>query len=242
MTYISTIKLTTAIIFFTSIIGITPYAAALNDADSDDGVYQETTVSSFEECSALCKADKNCRGAEAQQPDTRYPIMQCFLNNGFGVKSPFPNIPPTPLNLVIALADFNAYRIQMGLQPVVLNEKLNTASFIHARDLAAHGNISHTGSDGSHHGERVQRQGYEFSIAAENVATGQKSWEKVFKAWQDSPGHNENLLRSDVTEFGIALVYDPHTRYQTYWAMLVAAPLYPNTYKSRATRIQKPSH
>ena len=217
------------------------HASALNTLNPDNGVYHKTTVSSFEECSALCKADEHCRGAEAQQPDTRYPVMQCFLNNGFGKNSPFPNTPPTPLNLKIALADFNAYRAHMGLQAVALNEQLNTASQIHAQDLATHGNISHTGSDGSHHGDRVQRQGYEFSIAAENVATGQKSWDKVFKAWQDSPGHNENLLRGDVTEFGIALVYDPTTRYQTYWAMLVAAPLYPNSVPIPPSRIQKPS-
>ena len=35
----------------------------------------------------------------------------------------------------------------------------------------------------------------------------------------------ENLLRPDVSEFGIALVYEPSTTYSTYWAMLVAEPM-----------------
>ena len=47
----------------------------------------------------------------------------------------------------------------------------------------------------------------------------------MFAAWQKSPSHNENLLRDDVTDFGLALVYDPDSAYQTYWAMLVASPL-----------------
>jgi uncharacterized protein YkwD len=209
-------------------------ASATNTSFPDDGTYDEITVGSFEACTALCEADSQCRGAVAEQPDTRYQIMHCRLNNGFGANPAFPSIPPEPLNINIALADINAYRIRNGLTPVVLNDKLSAASLVHAEDLASHGNISHTGSDGSGHGDRVKRQGYTFSIAAENVATGQKSWDKVFKAWQDSPGHNENLLRDDVTEFGIALVYEPTTSFQTYWAMLVASPFQgltaPNTY------------
>ena len=192
----------------------------------DNGTYREITVKSFKECSALCKADsKTCRGAQSLQPDITKPVFICHLNNGFGATPLFPSEPPTPLSMNIALADLNAYRGQHGLSPVILNDKLSAASKVHADDLTLHGNISHTGSDGSDHGKRVQRQGYDFSIAAENVAIGQESWDIVFKAWQDSPGHNENLLRPDVTDFGIALVYEPKTMYQTYWSMVVAAPL-----------------
>ncbi len=200
-------------------------AASSNLEQRDDGTYLETVVKSFEECSQLCEADKGtCRGAQSEQPDITKPLIICRLNNGFGANPLFPSVPPTPLDVNIAVADLNTYRRANGLKPVSLNAKLSKASQVHAEDLAKHGIISHTGTDGSGHGDRVQRQGYYFSIAAENVATGQKSWEKVFKAWQDSPGHNENLLRADVTEFGIALVYEPKTAYQTYWAMVVAAP------------------
>jgi uncharacterized protein YkwD len=215
--------LSTIIVTFGA-MGYQSPAAATSNAFPDDGTYKEITVTTFEACTALCEGEKQCRGAVAEQPDIRYNVMHCRLNNGFGADPLFPQIPPEPLNENIALADFNAYRIRMGLKPVVLNDKLSLASLAHAEDLAAHDTISHTGSDGSGHGDRVQRQGYYFSIAAENVATGQKSWDKVFKAWQDSPGHNENLLRDDVTEFGIALVYEPTTSYQTYWAMVVASP------------------
>ena len=215
--------------------------SATNTSIPDDGTYKEITVGSFEACTALCEADGQCRGAVAEQPDTRYQIMHCRLNNGFGANPAFPSVPPEPLNVSTALADFNTYRIRNGLTPVVLNDKLSAASLAHAEDLANHGNISHTGSDGSGHGDRVQRQGYSFSIAAENVATGQKSWDKVFKAWQDSPGHNKNLLREDVTEFGIALVYEPSTSFQTYWAMLVASP-FSDSPASRTYFQSSPTH
>jgi len=193
---------------------------------TDDGTYRTETVYSTSECTSLCKADaQTCRGTITIQMDTTKPEMICRLNNGKGEQPAFPQTPPTPLDMNVALSDFNAYRAQMGLSPVRLDDKLNKASQIHAEDMARAGDASHIGTDGSSHGDRVQRQAYYFSIAAENVASGQKSWKKVFKAWQKSPGHNENLLRSDVTDFGVALVYDPDSAYQTYWAMLVAAPL-----------------
>lgn len=193
---------------------------------TDDGTYRTETVYSTSECTALCKADsKTCRGTIAVQMDTSKPEMICRLNNGKGAQPAFPSTPPKPLNMDVALSDFNAYRAQMGLSPVRYSEKLNIASQLHAEDMARAGDASHTGTDGSAHGDRVQRQAYYFSIVAENVASGQKSWEKVFAAWQKSPGHNENLLRDDVTDFGLALVYDPDSAYQTYWAMLVASPL-----------------
>lgn len=204
-------------------------AATLNKAriwqQPDDGTYKTIDVTSSEACDTLCRNDKACRGAITYQADITKPEMQCRLNNGMSPRSPFEVKPPEPLLRAVAVADLNAYRAENGLGPVTLNEKLNKASEVHAKDLAKHGNAAHEGSDGSTHGERVQRQAYYYSIAAENVATGQKSWDAVFKAWQESPGHNRNLLDPDVTEFGIALIYEPTTTYANYWAMLVAAPL-----------------
>lgn len=198
----------------------------IGDFDSDDGTYAVEIVRSDEECKALCKADsQTCRGTVIYQPDTSKPEMQCRLNNGFGEAPVFPRVAPEPVDFEKALADLNAYRQSKGLPTLIYDERLNRASEVHARDLATAGIISHTGTDGSGHGDRIQRQGYYFSIAGENVATGQMSWDAVFDAWKKSPGHNENMLRDDVSEFGLALVYEPTTAYSTYWAMLVADPI-----------------
>jgi len=197
----------------------------MSDFKRDDGTYAVHSVTSTEECTALCAADTKCRGSVMYQADITKPEAECRLNDGFGENPLFPSTPPAPLNLDIAVVDLNIYRAEYGLGPVKLNEKLNKASEVHAKDLAQAGIISHTGTDGSGHGDRVQRQGYYFTIAAENVATGQKSWEDAFQGWKDSPGHNENLLRDDVVDFGIALVYEPKTTYSTYWAMIVASPM-----------------
>ena len=217
-------------IFAIALAMLLPGTASANDFSMpgfspEPGTYETHTVNSSKDCSSLCQSDNKCRGMQAYQPDVTRPVMYCFLNDGLSPGSSFTVKPPEPLDLNKAVQDLNAYRARYGLDPVRLNVRLNDASEVHAKDLAEHGIASHTGSDGSSHSDRVQREGYYFSIAAENVATGQKSWDKVFKAWQDSPGHNENLLLPNVTDFGVALVYEPTTTYANYWAMLVAAPL-----------------
>ena len=202
-----------------------PEQNSIGDFDSDDGTYSVETVTSLEACEALCKSDAKCRGTVIYQADISKPEMQCRLNDGFGTRPVFPREEPETIDFDKALSDLNAYRRSKNVAELIYDERLNRASEVHARDLATAGIISHTGTDGSGHGDRIQRQGYYFSIAGENVATGQMSWEAVFEAWQKSPGHNANMLRDDVSEFGLALVYEPTTTYSTYWAMLVADPL-----------------
>ncbi|MEP1230475.1 MAG: CAP domain-containing protein [Litorimonas sp.] len=198
----------------------------VNPDTVDDGTYKTVIVKSSAACEALCKAEADiCRGTISIQPDITKPDIQCRLNDGFGANPAFPRIPPEPLILDTALADLNRYRAQKGLSALSLNPYLNAVSQSHAIDRAAAGKISHEGSDGKGHGDRLLTAGYKYSIAAENVASGQKSWEQVFKAWQDSPGHDANLLRDDITEFGVAVSYSPKTAQSVYWVMLVAAPL-----------------
>jgi len=189
------------------------------------GTYKTLSVKSISACSKICESEsETCRGNIVYQPDVTEDIYFCHLNDGLAAGSPFEILPPEPLDFDIALSDLNTYRARYGLNPVRLDPQLTTASRLHAEDLAHHGIISHSGTDGSTHSDRVERTGYKFSIVAENVASGQNSWSDVFKAWQDSPGHNENLLLPEVTDFGVALVYDRTTQYRYYWAMLVAAP------------------
>ena len=202
--------------------GASPYYPPIGQ---NDGTYKIVPVTSQQECTAICQADDKCRGAVTYQPDTRYPAAECRLNDGITPNSPFEVTPPPPLYLSKALSDLNTYRSQYGLAPVQLDIRLVDASERHAKDLAIHGIAAHDGTDGSSHADRARRQGYEYRFIAENVATGQEDWEKVFKAWQDSPGHNKNLLSEDAVDFGVALVFEPTTKYITYWAMLMGKPL-----------------
>jgi len=131
----------------------------------------------------------------------------------------------TSLDIERARLLINEYRSQHGLKPLTLHPKLTEAAKIHARDLAKWDRISHFGSDGSNPWDRVKRTGYNARVAAENVGTGQVTFEEVLKGWKDSPGHNKNLLLGDAEHIGFALVHDPKTEFKTFWTLVLGAPL-----------------
>ncbi len=103
------------------------------------------------------------------------------------------------------LALVNTERAAVGCPALTVNAKLTKAAQDHSEDLAAHSNMSHTGSDGSDPGQRITRAGYEWSTYAENVAYGYDTAAKVMEGWMNSPGHKRNILDCDVKEIGIGL-------------------------------------
>lgn len=119
----------------------------------------------------------------------------------------------------------NAYRKTKGLKPLKLDAELTAAARGHAADLAKWDRISHYGSDGSSPWDRVKRAGYKAKLAAENVGTGQATFDEVLRGWQESAGHNKNLLLADANHMGIALIHDPKTEFKTFWALVVGSRL-----------------
>jgi uncharacterized protein YkwD len=131
----------------------------------------------------------------------------------------------TLLDAEKARETINAYRKANGLKPLTLNAELTAAAKSHSRDLAKWDRISHYGSDGSNPWDRVKRAGYNSRVAAENVGTGQNSFDEVMKGWQASPGHNKNLLLADADNMGIALVQDSKTEFKTFWTLVIGSRL-----------------
>ena len=64
---------------------------------------------------------------------------------------------------------------------------------------------------------RLQRQGYRFRNAVENVGWSDRGMEHVIDMWIDSPGHRRNMLLKSGEEYGLA-------GSGVYWALVVAEP------------------
>ncbi|MFJ9339133.1 CAP domain-containing protein [Streptomyces sp. NPDC101733] len=111
--------------------------------------------------------------------------------------------PTGPQAEVLALV--NQERAAVGCPALTVNAKLTKAAQDHSADMAAHGNMSHTGSDGSDPGQRVTRAGYEWRTYGENVAYGYPTAAKVMEGWMNSPGHKRNILDCSFKEIGIGL-------------------------------------
>lgn len=99
----------------------------------------------------------------------------------------------------------NAERAKAGCSPVTVNASLTKAAQAHSDDMAAHQDMSHTGSDGSAPGDRITRAGYDWSGYGENVAYGYSTPEQVMAGWMASSGHRANILDCDFEEMGVGL-------------------------------------
>ncbi|MEV7611939.1 CAP domain-containing protein [Streptomyces sp. NPDC089799] len=115
-----------------------------------------------------------------------------------------------PVAEVVALV--NKERAKVGCPSLAVNAKLMTAAQNHSKDMAAHGNMSHTGSDGSDPGTRITRAGYLWSTYGENVAYGYATPQQVMTGWMNSPGHRQNILNCSFKEIGVGLAQP-----NSYW-------------------------
>ena len=101
---------------------------------------------------------------------------------------------------------------------------LNKAALRHAQDMAQHSFLGHTGSDGTQAAQRATGAGYSWRTVGENVAAGSATPEQAVKDWLESPGHCANLMKTDYTDTGIAVVVAPASAAGIYWAQVFAAP------------------
>lgn len=115
----------------------------------------------------------------------------------------------------------NVERATAGCPPLVVHDSLAAAATAHSEDMASHGELSHTGSDGRTAPERARDAGYDFRRIAENVAAGQPDAPGVMRAWMNSPGHRTNILDCALTDVGIGVARSAEgPSREIYWTQL----------------------
>ena len=70
--------------------------------------------------------------------------------------------------------------------------------------------------------KRSRLSGAHTGMAGENIAAGTKTWAETLRSWQNSSGHNANLLQARADSVGVAVARNEQTRYKTFWAMVIA--------------------
>jgi hypothetical protein len=123
-----------------------------------------------------------------------------------------------------ALADpqseISAYRKSYGLSAVTVDPKLTELARKQANAMAERRSMDHD----VYASFPSRMASYGAASAAENIAAGTKTFEDTLAIWKFSPGHNANLLKSNVTRIGLASASSHGT---TYWALILAAPTEP---------------
>lgn len=123
-----------------------------------------------------------------------------------------------------AVALISKYRAANGLKPVSIDPVLMKIASVHADRMAKMDTMSHVLPGEGSFQQRLADGGFRASMAAENVAAGQPTLPAVLEAWRKSPGHNANLLLSNISKIGIALSIAPGGKYKYYWSLVLGEP------------------
>ena len=100
----------------------------------------------------------------------------------------------------------NEVRQQYNLPLVKEDLLLNKAAEDKAQDMFKNKYFSHYSPAGTSPWYWIDRSGYDYYYAGENLAMNFLDTEEVIKGWLNSPSHRENLLNKDYKDMGIAVV------------------------------------
>jgi len=116
---------------------------------------------------------------------------------------------------LVALADevfrlTNIERENAGLEPFVRTSALTQVAAVRAGELIRH--YSHNRPDGRDCYSAYSDYNVSFLGAGENIAMGQRTPEEVVRAWMNSTGHRENILRAGFGRLGVGAAMDDRGR------------------------------
>jgi uncharacterized protein YkwD len=107
---------------------------------------------------------------------------------------------------------------------LALNADLQEAARCHSLDMATNNFMSHTGSNGSSPGQRIQAAGYTATTWGENVAAGYTTAANVVNGWMGSTGHCQNIMNGSFKKLGVGYAYNQAAQYDHYWTQDFGAP------------------
>lgn len=99
----------------------------------------------------------------------------------------------------------NVKRVENGLPPLAVNERLSEAARAKASDVYANNYWAHNSPGGKTPWDFITAAGFEYVFAGENLARDFTSAGQVVEAWMDSPSHRSNLLDKNFREIGVAV-------------------------------------
>lgn len=125
------------------------------------------------------------------------------------------------LNEIASL--INNARAQNGLPALAVNPQLALAAQNHSIDMACHGLLSHTGSDGSSVHERIAAAGYSASYS-EEIIYGSGYPQTAFDWWMNDQIHRNAILNPNAVEMGVGFAYVADTAYGGYYTVDFGSP------------------
>ena len=98
----------------------------------------------------------------------------------------------------------NSERAKAGVKPLKVNLKLVEAARRHSENMGRTHRFAHT-LDGKNVGGRLDKAGYKYRRAGENIARSEEPLAHILRRWMASPGHRRNILNPEFQETGIGI-------------------------------------
>jgi uncharacterized protein YkwD len=116
----------------------------------------------------------------------------------------------------------NNERRNHNLPDLTYNWELGWAAMKHSANMANNDFFDHRDLEA-----RVKAEGYG-GLAGENIYAGKPSPEEAMHSWMKSPGHRDNILKSEYKEIGVGYYFLPDDRgsinYRYYWTQIFGIP------------------
>lgn len=115
----------------------------------------------------------------------------------------------TSQNSQSLLTSTNSQREVYGSGDLTISAELSAAAQAKAKDMALRNYWSHNTPEGTEPWVFINKAGYNYQKAGENLAVGFSDEQSVVKAWMASPSHKENLIDPAYTEVGFGFADAP---------------------------------
>ncbi len=136
----------------------------------------------------------------------------------------------------MVVAYTNDDRQAVGKTAFVPNDLLTQAAQLKANDMAEKGYFAHNSPDGKKPWYWIEKAGYVYKYAGENLAIDFIDSKDVTDAWMSSPGHKANILNSDFKEIGVATAVGMYQgRETTFVVQMFGAPAEKQVQVAKAT-------
>ncbi|TXD39448.1 hypothetical protein FRC98_03365 [Lujinxingia vulgaris] len=115
----------------------------------------------------------------------------------------------------------NCERRQRGISELTCDMRLVVLGRQHSADMRDRDYFSHISPRGQSPFDRMDAVGLSYRAAAENIGLA-PTVAHAHRGWMDSQGHRENVLREEVTHYGVGVVASGKGYFKT--ALFIALP------------------
>jgi hypothetical protein len=111
----------------------------------------------------------------------------------------------TPFNSIDIITETNKIRISHNLPELKINNNLTNAAILKLNDMTTNNYFAHINPQGLEPWFWIEKSGYNYTHAGENLAFGFYNAKETLNAWMNSPTHRENILNLNYKDIGVAV-------------------------------------